>query len=84
MYPISMGNSVWNSLIFKHPDIFIVLFCMFVLGIPQLVLMTKVDEACPLVSEDLQNVYMSHYIQRKVSRLAMAIESNESILNPNP
>lgn len=84
MYPISTGNSVWNSLIFQHPDIFIVLFCMFVLGIPQLALMTKVDEACPLVSEDLQNVYMSHYIQRKVSRLTRFISLSLPILNPNP
>ena len=57
---------------------------MFVLGIPQLVLMTKVDEACPLVSEDLQNVYMSHYIQRKVSRLTRFISLSLPILNPNP
>ncbi|XP_067336256.1 interferon-induced protein 44-like isoform X3 [Channa argus] len=37
------------------------------LGIPQLLLMTKVDEACPLVAQDLKNVYRSVYIQ-KVSR----------------
>lgn len=43
------------------------------IGIPQLVLMTKVDEACPLVSEDLQNVYMSHYIQRKIQELSASL-----------
>ncbi|KAK9533879.1 hypothetical protein VZT92_008972 [Zoarces viviparus] len=40
------------------------------LGIPQILLMTKVDEACPLVAEDLKNVYCSVYIQRKARELS--------------
>ncbi|XP_062295688.1 interferon-induced protein 44-like [Scomber scombrus] len=43
------------------------------LGIPQILLMTKVDEACPLVAEDLNNVYRSVYIQRKARKLSEAL-----------
>ncbi len=37
-------------------------------GIPQIVLMTKVDEACPLVEENLHSLYLSSYIKSKVRR----------------
>ncbi|XP_073700888.1 interferon-induced protein 44-like [Garra rufa] len=38
--------------------------------IPQVVLMTKVDEACHLVEKDLQNVYLSSYIKSKVQEVS--------------
>ncbi|KAL6105497.1 uncharacterized protein ACO6RY_07018 [Pungitius sinensis] len=40
------------------------------MGIPQLLLMTKVDEACALVAQDLKNVYRSVYLQRKARELS--------------
>uniref|UniRef100_A0A9J8BSQ0 TLDc domain-containing protein n=2 Tax=Cyprinus carpio TaxID=7962 RepID=A0A9J8BSQ0_CYPCA len=40
------------------------------LGISQIVLMTKVDEACPLVEEDLQSLYVSSYIKTKVQEVS--------------
>ncbi|XP_041862695.1 interferon-induced protein 44-like [Melanotaenia boesemani] len=40
------------------------------MGIPQLVLLTKVDEACPLVEEDLTNIYKSGYIKGTVQEIS--------------
>ncbi|XP_043078985.1 interferon-induced protein 44-like [Puntigrus tetrazona] len=40
------------------------------LSIPQIVLMTKVDEACPLVEKDLQSLYVSSYIKSKVQEVS--------------
>ncbi|XP_043078987.1 interferon-induced protein 44-like isoform X2 [Puntigrus tetrazona] len=40
------------------------------LGIAQIVLMTKVDEACPLVEKDLQSLYVSAYIKSKVQEVS--------------
>ncbi|XP_073700376.1 interferon-induced protein 44-like [Garra rufa] len=40
------------------------------LGIAQIVLMTKVDEACPLVEKNLQNIYASSYIKSKVQEVS--------------
>ncbi|XP_071402730.1 interferon-induced protein 44-like isoform X2 [Centroberyx affinis] len=39
------------------------------MGIPQLVLLTKVDEACPVVAEDLRNIYKSQYIRDMVQEV---------------
>ncbi|KAK7166716.1 hypothetical protein R3I93_006470 [Phoxinus phoxinus] len=35
-------------------------------GIPQVIVMTKVDEACPLVNEDLRKIYTSKKIKEKM------------------
>ncbi|CAB1314156.1 unnamed protein product [Coregonus sp. 'balchen'] len=40
------------------------------LGIPQLVLLTKVDEACPCVTDNLRNVYNSQYIKTKAQEVS--------------
>uniref|UniRef100_A0A671VAG5 Interferon-induced protein 44-like n=1 Tax=Sparus aurata TaxID=8175 RepID=A0A671VAG5_SPAAU len=40
------------------------------MGVPQLVLMTKVDEACPFVPQDIRNVYMSGYIKEMMQEVS--------------
>ncbi|KAM9707398.1 interferon-induced protein 44-like [Menidia menidia] len=52
------------------------------LGIPQIVLMTKVDEACPLVAQDLKNVYRSAYIQKKARQLSETLGIPLSFVMP--
>ncbi|XP_013862747.1 interferon-induced protein 44-like [Austrofundulus limnaeus] len=39
------------------------------MGVPQLVVLTKVDEACPHVQEDLRNVYKSIYVKKLMQKI---------------
>ncbi|KAM9357723.1 interferon-induced protein 44-like [Symphorus nematophorus] len=43
------------------------------MGIPQLVLLTKVDEACPLVAEDVRNIYHSSYVKEMMQEVSARI-----------
>uniref|UniRef100_A0A3B5ARI7 G domain-containing protein n=1 Tax=Stegastes partitus TaxID=144197 RepID=A0A3B5ARI7_9TELE len=40
------------------------------LGIPQLVVVTKLDEACPETEKDLQNIYKSKLVKKKMTDLS--------------
>ncbi|XP_056114583.1 interferon-induced protein 44-like [Rhinichthys klamathensis goyatoka] len=42
-------------------------------GIPQVVVMTKVDEACPLVNKDLRKIYTSKKIKEKMEMCSAKI-----------
>ncbi|XP_067298940.1 interferon-induced protein 44-like [Pseudorasbora parva] len=42
-------------------------------GIPQVIVMTKVDEACPLVNKDLRKIYTSKKIKEKMDFCSLKI-----------
>nr|XP_015195121.1 PREDICTED: interferon-induced protein 44-like [Lepisosteus oculatus] len=43
------------------------------IGIPQVMLLTKVDIACPLVGNDLQKVYRSRYIKAEIEKASQIL-----------
>ncbi|XP_059203203.1 interferon-induced protein 44-like [Centropristis striata] len=75
VFPADQINIVAKEVVEKLRDVRLAASDM---GIPQLVVITKVDEACPEAKRDLKNVYKSKYLKELVDKchLFMGIPLN--------
>ena len=66
-------NSSCSHFIFMSVMRLISFLSVVLAGIPQVVILTKIDETCPEIKEDLKIVYKSAYVKEKVQKTALVL-----------
>lgn len=81
IFPYKRAKSVFNIPYFEMQ--LLILMCVLnIEGVPQVVLLTKIDKVCKNTSEDLSKIFYNPVIQETVDRVAQIIGLPRSHILP--